>query len=50
MTQERMTDTDGANVIAKKEAKKSSNEDKNKVDKKESRKNHALLQSICHPV
>ena len=34
MTQESMTDTDGAKVTAKKEAKKSSNADENKVDEK----------------
>ena len=34
VNQERMTDADGAKVTAKKEAKKSSNADKNKVDEK----------------
>ena len=34
MTQESMTDADGAKVTAKKEAKKSSNADENKVDEK----------------
>ena len=38
MTQERMADADAAKVRAKKEAEKSSNADKNKADKKESRK------------
>ena len=47
-TQKRMADSERANVTAKKEAEKLSNADKNKVDKKESRKNHALLQSIRH--
>ena len=46
VTQERMTDADGAKVTAKKEA----NADKNKADEKESQKNHSLLRSIPQPV
>ena len=45
-----MTYADGEKVTAKKEAKKLLNADKNKVDKKERWKNHALLQFTRHPV
>ena len=48
MTQERMTDADEAKVTGKKYAKKSSNADKNKVNKNNSWKYHAMLQAISH--
>ena len=50
VTQDRMKDAYAAKVTAKKGAKLLSNADKNKADKKESRKNHALSRSIRHQV